>query len=153
MQDYNRSGWNVTNSANILTGGPLTASQYTTIKRSLHRAAIAVLSPTSTTAERISARHSVWPTKVTDAIKVYGNWFYSHEDDTNIQYANKLYWNGGANSPPTGIDPTKPYSDRPERRGPERHVHRDRERRRHRSIRALHDTEANNFQLKTYLQQ
>ena len=47
--------------------------------------------------------------KITDDIKVYGNWFYSHEDETNLQYANKLYWNGGANSPPTGIDPTKPY--------------------------------------------
>ena len=108
VQDYNRSGWNVTNSAQILTGGPLTASQYTTIGRNYIEPQLQYFTDIDDSRKDIGASFGV-AYKVTDDIKVYGNWFYSHEDETNLQYANKLYWNGGANSPPTGIDPTKPY--------------------------------------------
>ena len=109
VQDYNRSGWNLTDSAQILTGGPLTASQFTNIGRSYLEPQLQYFTDIDDRRKDIGASFGV-AAKVTDDIKVYGNWFYSHEDETNIQYANKLYWNGGANSPPTGIDPTKPYA-------------------------------------------
>ena len=109
VQDYNRSGWNVTNSAQILTGGPLTAAQYTTIGQKYIEPQLQYFTDIDDSRKDIGASFGI-AGKITDDIKVYGNWFYSHEDETNIQYANKLYWNGGANSPPTGIDPTKPYS-------------------------------------------
>lgn len=109
VQDYNRSGWNVTNSAQILTGGPLTAAQFTTINRPYIEPQLQYFTDIDDERKDLGASFGI-AAKVTDDIKVLGNWFYSHEDETNIQYANKLYWNGGANSPPTGIDPTKPYS-------------------------------------------
>jgi TonB-dependent receptor len=112
VQDYNRSGWNVTNSAQILTGGPLTASQYTTIRTPYIEPQLQYFTDIDDSRKDIGASFGA-AAKPTDYLRMYFNWFYSHEDDTNIQYANKLYWNGGANNPPTGIDPTKPYQISP----------------------------------------
>ena len=51
--------------------------------------------------------------KVTDSITTSFNWFYSHENDTNYSYTDKVWWNGSGSSYPSlipGIDPTQPYS-------------------------------------------
>lgn len=109
VQDYNRSGWNVTNSANVLTGGPLTAGQYTTIGQHYIEPQLQYFTDIDDDRKNIGASFGV-TYKPTDWLKTSFDWFYTREDETNIQYANKLYWNGGANSPPTGIDPTQPYS-------------------------------------------
>ena len=147
VQDYNRSGWNVTNSANLLTGGPLTSGQYTTIRQSYLEPQLQYFTDIDDSRKDIGASFGV-AGRVNDAIKMYFNWFYSHEDDVNTQYANKLYFNGGANSPPTGIDPSKPYSIDPNgvvengtftATGAETA-----------SLYQHFDTEANNFQYKTF---
>jgi iron complex outermembrane receptor protein len=109
VQDYNRSGWNVTDSANILTGGPLTADQYTTIPHSYIQPQLEYFTNIDDSRKDIGASFGA-AYRISDSIKTYFNWFYSHEDDTNTQFANKLYFNGGANTPPTGIDATQPYS-------------------------------------------
>jgi TonB-dependent receptor len=108
VQDYNRSGWNVTDSANILTGGPLTPSQYTTIPKSYIEPQLEYFTNINDQRKDIGATFGA-ADRVSDSIKMYFNWFYSHEDDVNEQAANKLYFNGGANSPPTGLDANKPY--------------------------------------------
>jgi TonB-dependent receptor len=51
--------------------------------------------------------------KITDAITSRLDWFFSDEDDVNISYTDKAWFNGQgdhAGAPHPGIDPTMPYA-------------------------------------------
>ncbi len=109
VQDYNRNGWQINNYGQILTGGPLTTAQYV-------KSPVPYIEPqlqyfTDIDDEQVTIGSSFGAAaEVTDALKVKFDWFYSNQQETNTQYANKLYFNGGNNVPGTGLDLSKPYS-------------------------------------------
>jgi TonB-dependent receptor len=109
---YNRSSWVFGKSATSPYVGPLTPAAQTTISTNYIIPQYAYFSDIFDT--RKTTRASLgFAWKLSDSVKTSVNWFYSKEDETTLNYTDKVGFNGsGANSPGPipGIDPTKPFS-------------------------------------------
>jgi iron complex outermembrane receptor protein len=112
FEAYNRTPWVITNSA--LTppaSGGTSLADYSTIGQSY---ILPELAYTSNIADKRTDEGATlgmaW--RVTDAVTTHVRWFYSGERDTQINYSNKIYFNGAGNTtfPITGINPSDPYS-------------------------------------------
>ncbi len=112
FEAYNRSPWVTTNSA--LTppaSGGTTLADYSTIGQNYILPELAYTSNIADTRYDEGATLGfAW--RVTDAVSTNLRWFYSGERDTQINYSNKIYFNGAGDTafPITGIDPADPYS-------------------------------------------
>jgi TonB-dependent receptor len=110
----NRSGWLITNSATPPYVGALTPAGITTLPRNQFYIdpQLAYFSDIEDERKTYGASFGV-AAKLTDSIRTSVNWFYSHEDDVNIDYSNKAGFNGSGQGPGAqipGIDPTQPYA-------------------------------------------
>ena len=110
----NRSGWVITNSATPPYVGTLTPAGITKLPNNQY-----YIDPQLAYFSDIEDERKTYGAtlgadfKVTDSLRTRLNWFYSHEDDVNIDYSNKAGFNGSgqaAGAPIPGIDPTQPYS-------------------------------------------
>jgi iron complex outermembrane recepter protein len=108
-EDYNRNGWNISNSATKPYAGSLTAADVGTIAQSYIIPQLGYFSDIEDEAKERGASFDVG-FKVTDSITSNLLWFYSREDETTINYSDKAWFNGQNTSPQPGIDPTQPYS-------------------------------------------
>lgn len=114
FQDQNRAAWITTNSATGPYTGALTPAGITTLPNGQYYIDPQLGYFTDAIDYRNDRGASLGATlKVTDSITTSLNWFYSHEDDINYSYTDKVWWNGSGSSYPSllpGIDPTQPYS-------------------------------------------
>jgi iron complex outermembrane receptor protein len=121
FQNENRNQWLTTNSATGPYVGPLSAANTNPLS---------VLPATGPTGGYYTEPQLDYFTNINDQRKIYGasfgvaakitdaitsrlDWFFSDEDDVNIQYTDKAWFNGQgdhAGAPHPGIDPTDPYS-------------------------------------------
>lgn len=112
FEAYNRSPWVYTNSA--LTppaSGGTSVSDYSTLPQSYYLPELAYTSNIADVRKDMGATLGIsW--RVNDAVSTQLRWFYSGERDTQINYSNKIYFNGAGDTtfPITGIDPAFPYS-------------------------------------------
>ncbi len=112
FESYNRTPWVTTNSA--LTppaSGGTTLGNYSQTSQSYILPELAYLSNISDNRSNEGATLGLaW--RVTNSVTTQLRWFYSGEKDTQINYSNKIYFNGAGNTkfPITGIDPAYPYS-------------------------------------------
>lgn len=113
-QDQNRAAWITTNSATGPYTGALTPAGITTLPNGQYYIDPQLGYFTDAIDYRNDRGASLGVSlKVTDSITTSLNWFYSHEDDINYSYTDKVWWNGSGSSYPSlipGIDPTQPYS-------------------------------------------
>ena len=110
----NRNQWLITDSATGPYVGPLQASNLTTLPGNKYYIEPQLGYFNDIYDERKTLGSSIGvAAKLTDSIKTSFNWFYTHEDDVNITYSDKVWFNGQGTSPGVllpGIDPTQPYS-------------------------------------------
>lgn len=114
FEDYNRGAWDITNTAETPpASGGTTAADYSTISQYYIDPQLAYVS--NITDERIITGGTLglaW--KVTDSVTSRLRWFYSNERDTQVNYSDKIWFDGGGNNTPgasfPGIDPNDSYS-------------------------------------------
>ena len=108
-QDYNRNGWQINPDGQLPNGGPLLANQYVRLGQPYIEPQLEYFTNIDDEQVTIGSTFGAqW--RVNDDFSAKFDWFFSNQDETNIQYANKLYFNGGNNVPGTGIDAADPYS-------------------------------------------
>jgi iron complex outermembrane receptor protein len=108
-QDANRSGWVVSNSATKPYTGLLTAADVGTISQNYIVPQLGYFTNVNDETKEKGASFDIG-VKLTDAITSNLLWFYSRDDETTIDYADKAWFNGQDTTPIPGIDPTQPYS-------------------------------------------
>jgi len=108
-EDYNRSGWSITNSATKPYAGSLTAANVGTIPQSYIIPQLGYFTDIEDESKEKGASFDIG-VKVTDSITSNLLWFYSREDETTINYSDKAWFNGQDTAPVPGIDPTQAYS-------------------------------------------
>jgi TonB-dependent receptor len=116
----NRSQWLTSGSATPPYVGPLTAADLTTLPggQLYTEPQLAYFSDIDDRRKVLGATFGA-TLQVTDAIRSSLRWFHSREQDTNLTYSDKAWFNGAGATPSTppaaqtlipGIDPTQPYS-------------------------------------------
>jgi iron complex outermembrane receptor protein len=108
-QDANRSGWVTSNSATAPYTGLLTPAKVGTIAQNYIVPQLGYFTDVNDEAKEKGASFDVG-VKLTDSITSNLLWFYSREDETTIDYADKAWFNGQDTTPLPGLDPTQPYS-------------------------------------------
>lgn len=123
FQDQNRAQWLTTNQAMGPYTGSAQASDITTLPASAGHGGyytepqLAYFTNNNDDRKLYGGSFGV-AGHVTDAIKTRLDWFYSKENDTDINYSDKAWFNGqgdtafdnsGAVVPHLGLDPTQPY--------------------------------------------
>ena len=112
-QQANRNQWLITNSATGPYVGALTPAGLTTLPNNQYYIdpQLGYFSDIFDHRKTLGASAGV-AAKIGDSITTRVNYFYSHEDETNITYSDKVWFNGQGSSPGTllpGIDPTQAY--------------------------------------------
>ena len=112
FEAYNRTPWVITNSALVPpASGGTTLANYSTLPQSYILPELAYTSNISDQRKDEGATLGIaW--RITDAVTTHLRWFYAGEQDTQINYSNKIYFNGTGSTafPITGINPSYPYS-------------------------------------------
>lgn len=113
-QQANRNQWLITNSATRPYVGPLTQAGLSTLPNNQYYIdpQLGYFSDIFDHRKTLGASAGV-AVKLTDELTTRVNYFYSHENETNITYSDKVWFNGQGTSPGTllpGIDPTQPYA-------------------------------------------
>jgi iron complex outermembrane receptor protein len=114
FEDYNRGTWFITNTAEVPpASGGTTAANYTTLPQYYIDPQLAYVSNINDSRALTGGTLGLaW--RVTDSVVTRLRWFYSNEQDTQINYSDKIWFDGGGNTTPggsfPGIDPNYPYS-------------------------------------------
>jgi TonB-dependent receptor len=108
-QDANRSGWVISNSATKPYTGSLTAADVGTIAQNYIVPQLGYFTDVNDETKEKGATFDIG-VKLTDSITTNLLWFYSRDDETTIDYADKAWFNGQDTNPQPGIDPTQRYS-------------------------------------------
>lgn len=113
FEAYNRTPWVITNSAEVLPppgSGGTSAAAYSQLSQKYILPQLAYTSNITDKRKVEGASLGIgW--RVTDSVTTNLRWFYSGESDTQINYSNKIYFNGAQKPgyPQPGIDPSYPY--------------------------------------------
>jgi TonB-dependent receptor len=115
FQDENRSSWVITNSATAANPGNGTNATPTALPGGQHYIDPQLAYFTDQYDERKTLGASLGVAfEVTNAWTSHLNWFYSRDDDTQISYSDKVWFNGqgdaSGNTAMPGIDAADPYS-------------------------------------------
>jgi len=115
FQDENRSSWVITNSATAANPGNGTNATPTALPGGQHYIDPQLAYFTDQYDERKTLGASLGMAfEVTNAWTSHLNWFYSRDDDTQISYSDKVWFNGqgdaSGNTAMPGIDAADPYS-------------------------------------------
>lgn len=113
-QQANRNQWLITNSATRPYVGALTPTGLSTLPNNQYYIdpQLGYFSDIFDHRKTLGASAGV-AARLSDAITTRVNYFYSHEDERNITFSDKVWFNGQGTSPGTllpGIDPTQPYA-------------------------------------------
>lgn len=114
FQDQNRNQWLITNTAQGPYVGSPSASTLSTLPNNQFYIDPQLAYFTDRYEQRKTLGASVGVAfKLSDSITTTINWFHSHETDNVSDYTDKLWFNGGGQSPGKlfpGIDPSAPYA-------------------------------------------
>ena len=113
-QQANRNQWLITNSATPPYVGALTPAGLTTLPNNQYYIdpQLGYFSDIFDHRKTLGASAGI-AAEVSDSITTRLNYFHSHEDESNITYSDKVWFNGQGSSPGVllpGIDPSQSYS-------------------------------------------
>jgi TonB-dependent receptor len=126
FQDQNRNQWTITNYATPPYTGPLSSAGFSHLSQYYIDPQLGYFSDVNDERKLYGANFGA-TLQVTDAIKTSVGWFHSSEDDTNLTYSNKAWFDGQGGQVSQnkdaagnvtsitipvipGIDPSQPYA-------------------------------------------